>query len=213
MISIEEVCNNLNISLKKVRYYMYTKEIDYIIENDKFYLDDNNYLLLKKIVLLRRLGLSFEDIDNIKVNKNLKKHLIKIDNLIPDGNKYEAIKHIIDIMLKDDASFINMNVDKYLELVKKNMINGKRFYDFIEDITYEDYKSSKFHKEYLIMISVLSFFFAIVTLIGGGFNMFLTYFPLFFLGLILTFFIFYLPIRFKYLRRINNLLRRKNNEE
>ena len=92
-------------------------------------------------------------------------------------------------------------------------MDGNTSCHFNEDITYEDYKSSKFHKEYLIMISVLSFFFAIATLIGGGFNMFLTYFPLFFLGLILTFFIFYLPIRFKYLRRINNLLRRKNNEE
>lgn len=212
MISFEEVCNNLNISAKKLRYYMFTKDVDYILKDNKFYFDERQYSLLKKIVLLRRLGLSLEDIDSIKANKNLKKYLIKMDNLIPIGNKYEAIKFIIEVMLKDDATFINMDVDKYLDLVKKNMIAGKRFYEFSEDMTYEDYKSSKFHREYMIMMTVLTSFYIIATLIGGGFTMLLTYFFYFFIGLILTFFVFYIPIRLKYYRRIINLLKHNINK-
>lgn len=208
MISINEACDKLNISIKKIRYYMYTKEIDYLINNNKYYLEDKDYILLKKIVLLRRLGLSFEDIDDIKKNKNLSKFLIKIDNMIPSGNKYEAIKVVIDVMLKDNVTFINMEVDKYLELVDKQMQRGKKFYAFNEDITYEDYKSTKFNVEYMIMITVLTFMFILVTLISGGFDVFIAYFPFYFLGLFLTLFIFYIPIKVKYYRRITNLLKR-----
>lgn len=213
MINIKSACDELNISIKKMHYYMYTKEVKYIVDNNEYYLEDDQYLLLKKIVLLRRLGLSFEDIDSIKVNKNLKKYLIKIDNMIPLGNKYETIKKVIDIMNKDDASFINMDVDKYLSLVNKYMLEGKMFYSFSEDITYEDYKASKFHREYLTMIIILTSFFFIVTLISGGFSTFIAYFPLFFIGLILTFFVFYIPIKNKYRRKINELLRRKDDEK
>lgn len=192
---------------------MYTKEIDYIIENNKFYLDENNYRILKKVVLLRKLGFSFEDIDNIKINKNLKKYLLKMDNMIPEGNKYDAIKKIINIMLKDDVTYLNMDVDKYLNIVKIEINNGKIFYNFIEDMTYEDYKSSKFHREYLIMISLLTLIFLIATLIGGGFEAFIIYFPYYFIGLIITLIVFYIPIRLKYYRRIIKLLKNRDIEQ
>ena len=40
MISINEASDILSISLKKMRYYMYTKEINYEIKDNKFYLSD-----------------------------------------------------------------------------------------------------------------------------------------------------------------------------
>lgn len=212
MININEVCSNLNISAKKIRYYMFTKEIEYHFIDNKFYIDEENYQRLKKIVLLRRLGLSFEDIDNIKSSKNLKKYLLRMDNMIPHGNKYDAIKKIIDIMLKDDANYFNMDSDKYLNLINEEITKGRIFYNFIEDMTYEDYKASKFHKEYLIMIFVLTLIFLISTLLGGGFVVFLTYFPYYLVGLIFTFFAFYIPIRLKYYRRIIRLLKEKVEE-
>ena len=48
MISIEKACDELNISIKKIRYYMYTKEIKYKEENNKFYLEEDQFILLKK---------------------------------------------------------------------------------------------------------------------------------------------------------------------
>ena len=73
MIKIKEAIDYVNINMNKMRYYMFTKEIKYIIKDNKFYLEDEEYLLLKKIVVFRRLGLSFEDIDLIKKNKKLNK--------------------------------------------------------------------------------------------------------------------------------------------
>ena len=213
MININEACNNLSINPKKARYYMYTKEIKYLIEDNKFYLEDENYHILKKIVLLRRLGLSFDDIDDIKKNNNLGKYLLKLYNLIPEGNKYDAIKKIVDIMYKDKVTYINMDVDKYLELVNNKIREGKLFYSFNEDITYEDYKSNKFNMEYMIMITLLSLFFVLITLFSGGIEMFLMYFPFYFVGLLLTLFIFYIPIKVKYYKRIIGLLRRNFYED
>lgn len=213
MININEACNNLSINPKKARYYMYTKEIKYLIKDNKFYLEDENYHILKKIVLLRRLGLSFDDIDDIKKNNNLGKYLLKLYNLIPEGNKYDAIKKIVDIMYKDKVTYINMDVDKYLELVNNKIREGKLFYSFNEDITYEDYKSNKFNMEYMIMITLLSLFFVLITLFSGGIEMFLMYFPFYFVGLLLTLFIFYIPIKVKYYKRIIGLLRRNFYED
>ena len=213
MISINEACNNLSINPKKARYYMYTKEIKYLIKDNKFYLEDEDYYTLKKIVLLRRLGLSFDDIDDIKKNNNLGKYLLKLYNLIPEGNKYDAIKKIVDIMYKDKVTYINMDVDKYLELVNNKIREGKLFYSFNEDITYEDYKSNKFNMEYMIMITLLSLFFVLITLFSGGIEMFLMYFPFYFVGLLLTLFIFYIPIKVKYYKRIIGLLRRNFYED
>ena len=213
MININEACNNLSINPKKARYYMYTKEIKYLIEDNKFYLEDEDYHILKKIVLLRRLGLSFDDIDDIKKNNNLGKYLLKLYNLIPEGNKYDAIKKIVDIMYKDKVTYINMDVDKYLELVNNKIREGKLFYSFNEDITYEDYKSNKFNMEYMIMITLLSLFFVLITLFSGGIEMFLMYFPFYFVGLLLTLFIFYIPIKVKYYKRIIGLLRRNFYED
>ena len=213
MININTVCTELNISYPKIRYYMYTKEIDYIIDDNKFFIDEDNYKLLKKIVLLRRLGFSFDDIDSIKTNKNLKKYLLKMDNIIPEGNKYDAIKKVINIMLKDEVTYINMNANKYLDIINKEISNGKLFYNFIEDMTYEDYKSSKFHKEYLMMILILTLIFLIAALIGGGISFFLLYFPYYFVGLIITFIAFYIPIRLKYYRRIIKLLKKRDTEK
>lgn len=213
MININEACNNLSINPKKARYYMYTKEIKYLIKDNKFYLEDEDYHILKKIVLLRRLGLSFDDIDDIKKNNNLGKYLLKLYNLIPEGNKYDAIKKIVDIMYKDKVTYINMDVDKYLELVNNKIREGKLFYSFNEDITYEDYKSNKFNMEYMIMITFLSLFFVLITLFSGGIEMFLMYFPFYFVGLLLTLFIFYIPIKVKYYKKIIGLLRRNFYED
>jgi DNA-binding transcriptional MerR regulator len=212
MISINEACNNLSINPKKARYYMYTKEIKYLIKDNKFYLEDEDYHILKKIVLLRRLGLSFDDIDDIKKNNNLGKYLLKLYNLIPEGNKYDAIKKIVDIMYKDKVTYINMDVDKYLELVNNKMREGKLFYSFNEDITYEDYKSSKFNIEYIVMISLVSLLFVILTL-TQDIELFISLFPFFFIGLILTLVVFYIPIKVKYYRGIMKLLRREQNEK
>ena len=43
MININEVCSNLNISAKKIRYYMFTKEIEYHLIDNKFYIPLNGY--------------------------------------------------------------------------------------------------------------------------------------------------------------------------
>ena len=213
MIKINEAINNVNISMKKMRYYMFTKEVKYIIKDNKFYLEDKEYLLLKKIVVFRRLGLSFEDIDEIKKNIKLYKQLNKIKNLIPDGNKYETIKIIIDEIMNDNVDFNSMNPDKYLEMIDKYMAEGKKFYMFNEDITYEDYKSSKFNFEYMVMITLVSVFFLILCLVSKNDNAFLLYFPFFFIGLLLTLFIFYIPINLKYYKGIMGLLRRNYEEE
>lgn len=213
MIKINDAINYVNINMNKMRYYMFTKEIKYIIKDNKFYLDDEEFLLLKKIVVFRRLGLSFEDIDSIKKNKKLNKPLIKMDNLIPEGNKYDTIKIVIDEILKDDVDFITMNPDKYLEMINKYMIEGKKFYMFNEDITYEDYKSSKFNFEYMIMITLVSVFFLILCLLSNNDNAFLLYFPFFFIGLLITLIAFFIPIKLKYYRSIMGLLRRNYEEE
>lgn len=212
MISIKETCNNLLINEKKMRFYMYTKEVNYEIIDNKFYLDEENYKTLKKIVLLRRLGLSFEDIDDIKKHDNINKYLLKLDNLIPEGNKYEKIKIIVNIMLKDKVSYKSLDSDKYLELINRYMSEGHKFYSFSEDITYEDYKSSKFNIEYIVMISLVSLLFVILTL-TQDIELFISLFPFFFIGLILTLVIFYIPIKVKYYRGIMKLLRREQNEE
>ena len=212
MISIKEACNNLLINEKKIRFYMYTKEINYEIIDNKFYLDEENYKTLKKIVLLRRLGLFFEDIDDIKKHDNINKYLLKLDNLIPEGNKYEKIKMIVNIMLKDKVNFKTLDSDKYLELITRYMSEGHKFYSFSEDITYEDYKSSKFNIEYVVMISLVSLIFIILTL-TQDIELFISLFPFFFIGLILTLVIFYIPIKVKYYKRIMKLLRREQNEE
>lgn len=208
MIKINDAVDKLNINIKKMRYYMFTKEIDYVIEDNQFYLEDSQFELLKKIVVFRRLGFSLEDIDEFKKNKKLNKTLIKMDNLIPYGNKYESIKIVINEILKDKVDFDTMDADKYLELINKLMYQGKRFYIFSEDITYEDYKSTKFNLEYMIMITVLTVFFLIISLVSNNENAFLFYFPFFFIGLILTLFIFYIPIKVKYYKRILGLLKR-----
>ena len=212
MISIKDACDKLLINEKKIRFYMYTKEIDYYIIDNSFSLDDDNFEKLKKIVLLRRLGLSFEDIDDIKKHDNINKYLLKLDNLIPEGNKYEKIKIIVNIMLKDKVSFKTIASDKYLELINRYMSEGHRFYPFNEDITYEDYKSSKFNIEYIVMISLVSLLFIILTLTQDA-ELFISLFPFFFLGLILTLVIFYIPIKVKYYKRIMKLLRREHNEK
>jgi hypothetical protein len=191
---------------------MYTKEINYEIINNKFYLDEENYKVLKKIVLLRRLGLSFEDIDDIKKHDNINKYLLKLDNLIPEGNKYEKIKMMVNIMLKDKVNFKTLDSDKYLELINRYMSEGHKFYSFNEDITYEDYKSSKFNIEYIVMISLVSLLFVILTL-TQDIELFISLFPFFFIGLILTLVVFYIPIKVKYYRGIMKLLRREQNEE
>ena len=197
MISIKEACNNLLINE---------------IINNKFYLDEENYKVLKKIVLLRRLGLSFEDIDDIKIHENINKYLLKLDNLIPEGNKYEKIKMMVNIMLKDKVNFKTLDSDKYLELINRYMSEGYKFYSFNEDITYEDYKSSKFNIEYIVMISLVSLLFVILTL-TQDIELFISLFPFFFIGLILTLVVFYIPIKVKYYRGIMKLLRREQNEE
>ena len=212
MISINEASDILSISLKKMRYYMYTKEINYEIKDNKFYLSDEEFNKLKKIVLLRRLGLSFEDIDDIKVHDNMSKYLLKLDKMIPNGNKYEAIKTIVNIMLKDKVSFITLNSDKYLDLVNKYAFEGKKFYPFNEDITYEDYKSSRFNVEYIIMTSVVTLLFLILTL-TQGLDLFVSLFPYFFIGLFLTLVLFFIPIKVKYQKKINSLLRRNYYEK
>ena len=212
MISIKDACDKLLINEKKIRFYMYTKEIDYYIIDNSFSLDDDNFEKLKKIVLLRRLGLSFEDIDDIKKHDNINKYLLKLDNLIPEGNKYEKIKIIVNIILKDKVSFKTIASDKYLELINRYMSEGHRFYPFNEDITYEDYKSSKFNIEYIVMISLVSLLFIILTLTQDA-ELFISLFPFFFLGLILTLVIFYIPIKVKYYKRIMKLLRREHNEK
>ena len=191
---------------------MYTKEVNYEIINNKFYLDEENYKVLKKIVLLRRLGLSFEDIDDIKIHENINKYLLKLDNLIPEGNKYEKIKMMVNIMLKDKVNFKTLDSDKYLELINRYMSEGYKFYSFNEDITYEDYKSSKFNIEYIVMISLVSLLFVILTL-TQDIELFISLFPFFFIGLILTLVVFYIPIKVKYYRVIMKLLRREQNEE
>ena len=48
MINIKSACDELNISIKKMHYYMYTKEVKYIVDNNDYYLEDDQYLLLKK---------------------------------------------------------------------------------------------------------------------------------------------------------------------
>jgi DNA-binding transcriptional MerR regulator len=212
MISINEASDILSISLKKMRYYMYTKEINYEIKDNKFYLSDEEFNKLKKIVLLRRLGLSFEDIDDIKKHDNMSKYLLKLDKMIPNGNKYEAIKIIVNIMLKDKVSFITLNRDKYLDLVNKYSFEGKKFYSFNEDITYEDYKSSKFNVEYIVMSSVVTLLFLILTL-TQGIDLFISLFPYFFIGLFLTLVLFFIPIKVKYQKKINSLLRRNYHEK
>jgi uncharacterized membrane protein len=63
------------------------------------------------------------------------------------------------------------------------------------------------------MITLLSLFFVLITLFSGGIEMFLMYFPFYFVGLLLTLFIFYIPIKVKYYRGIMKLLRREQNEE
>lgn len=212
MISIKDASNELLINEKKIRYYMFIKEIQYEIIDNKFYLDDENYKQLKKIVLLRRLGLSFEDIDEIKKHDNINKYLLKLDNLIPEGNKYEKIKIIVNIMLKDKVDYITLDTDKYLSLVFRYMSEGHKFYPFSEDITYEDYKSSRFNIEYIVMTSLVSLLFLILTLIQGV-ELFISLFPYFFIGLLLTLFIFFIPIKIKYYKQINNLLRRDYDEK
>ncbi len=213
MISLKEVSDNLHIDQKKIRYYLYLKEVKYIIKDDKFYLDEKEFILLKKIVLFRRLGFSLEEIDDMKKDKNLTKLLIKMDNLIPYDNRYSTIKIIINEMLKDNVTFYNLNEDKYLDMIFRFRLEGKKFYSFNEDITYEDYKSSKFNVEYLIMITFLTILFVIFSLISKKENAFMLYFPFFFSGLILTLFIFYIPIKVKYYKRIMGLLRRNYHEE
>ena len=94
------------------------------------------------IISINFEDLSFEDIDEIKKNIKLYKQLNKIKNLIPDGNKYETIKIIIDEIMNDNVDFNSMNPDKYLEMIDKYMAEGKKFYMFNEDITYEDYKKN-----------------------------------------------------------------------
>ena len=49
---------------------------------------------------------SIEDIDDIKKHENINKYLLKLDNLIPEGNKYEKIKMMVNIMLKDKVKII-----------------------------------------------------------------------------------------------------------
>ncbi len=208
MISLNTAISELNISIKKIRYYMFTKEINYFIKDNKFYLSEQDYELLKKIVLFRRLGLSLEDIDEIKKSNNLNKTLLKMYNLIPDGNKYENIKIIIDDILKDKATFITIDAKKYIDKINKLMFEGKRFYMFKEDITYEDYKSSKFNFEYISMITIVTLFFILVAVFSKNDQAFIMYFPFFFIGLLLTLFIFFIPIKIKYYRRIINLLKR-----
>ena len=115
-------------------------------------------------------------------------------------------------MLKDKVSFKTIASDKYLELINRYMSEGHRFYPFNEDITYEDYKSSKFNIEYIVMISLVSLLFIILTLTQDA-ELFISLFPFFFLGLILTLVIFYIPIKVKYYKRIMKLLRREHNEK
>ena len=102
--------------------------------------------------------------------------------------------------------------ERILELINRYMSEGHKFYSFNEDITYEDYKSSKFNIEYIVMISLVSLLFVILTL-TQDIELFISLFPFFFIGLILTLVIFYIPIKVKYYRGIMKLLRREQNEE
>ena len=119
---------------------------------------------------------------------------------------------MVNIMLKDKVNFKTLDSDKYLELINRYMSEGYKFYSFNEDITYEDYKSSKFNIEYIVMISLVSLLFVILTL-TQDIELFISLFPFFFIGLILTLVVFYIPIKVKYYRVIMKLLRREQNEE
>ena len=133
--------------------------------------------------------------ETIKLEKRISKYSIK-----GSRNKF-------------DKSYYEMVSDGYMSFVKKQRRKVNKLFPRLVR-QYDKYVTDGNVRavDYITHKLVMSLLFVILTL-TQDIELFISLFPFFFIGLILTLVIFYIPIKVKYYRGIMKLLRREQNEE
>ena len=135
-MKINEVEKLLNIPKATIRFYEKEKLFaPQRGENAYREYSDADVETLKKIVVLRKIGLSVDDIKQVQngtllLQDALSKNLI---NLYTQMEEVKGAIKICNLMQKKDESFISLNEDYYWNIIHDEEENGQSFIDIAKD--------------------------------------------------------------------------------
>lgn len=142
-MTIKEVEQILNIPRATIRYYEKEKLIDpQRTENGYRDYSDENVELLKKIIILRKIGLSVNDIKELFDGAKTMSEALD-ENIITLQKQIEELKGAMFLSqkMKNDSVEIDSFVsDIYWNIIDEEEKNGNSFMDIAKDIAKEEKK-------------------------------------------------------------------------
>lgn len=136
-MKIKEVETMLDIPKATIRFY---EKEGLLTPNRNFnsYRDynDENIIILKKIIILRKIGISVEDIKNIlNESLSLQDALTKnIDNLNTQIKEIEGAIKICSLMQNNSECIQNFDQEFYWDAIINEENKGNMFFDIINDV-------------------------------------------------------------------------------
>lgn len=135
-MEIKEVENLLSVSRSNIRYY----EKEGLIEPER---GENNYrrysesdvAMLKKIIILRKLGFSVEEISAMQKGVLLFSDAISEDitRLETEIEKLRGALETAKMLSSEHTTFESMDTDRYWDMVRQTEDSGKGFVDICKD--------------------------------------------------------------------------------
>lgn len=136
-MTIKQLEQKLEIPRATIRYY----EKENLItpkRNDNSYreYDDNDVMILKKIIILRKIGLSVSDIKKIldeecDLQSSLKKNILELENQIKE---LEGAINVTKIMQDRNEEIFSLDADMYLTEIDKLEKSGLKFKEILNDV-------------------------------------------------------------------------------
>ena len=135
-MKINEVEKLLNIPKATIRFY--EKEgllTPQRYENTYREYSDTDIETLKKIVVLRKIGLSVYDIKQVQNGKLLLQDVLSknLTNLYTQMEEVKGAIKVCDLMQKKDENFASLNEDYYWNIIHDEEANGHSFIDIAKD--------------------------------------------------------------------------------
>lgn len=135
-MEIKELENMLSVSRSNIRFYEKEGLIDPEREKNNYRnYSETDIAMLKKIIILRKLGFSVEEISDMQKGELLLPDAIKenIDRLEAEIEKLNGALETAKILSSEQTTFENLDEERYWDIITKSENDGKEYIDICKD--------------------------------------------------------------------------------